>query len=94
MNDDRELTPYDRNVQDYWTIEAMAKFGGSFVKALAEAARHADPANLRKIKGAFELYWAQYVRIGQRMEAEREGRISDKLAEKPPIPGMLNEKDH
>ena len=54
--------------RDYWTIEAMAKYGGSLVKALAEAARRADPQNLAKIKSAWVEYWAEYERTGQELE--------------------------
>ena len=46
--------------RDYWTTEAMAKYGGSFVKALAEAARHADRQNLVKIKATWIGYWTEY----------------------------------
>jgi hypothetical protein len=42
------------------TIEVMARFGGSFVKALAEAARRADPINRERIKTAFREYWSDY----------------------------------
>ena len=34
--------------QDLKTVENMEKYGGSFVKALAVLARHADPINLQK----------------------------------------------
>lgn len=46
--------------QDYKTVENMEKYGGSFVKALAECARRADPINLRKIKDTWSEYWNQY----------------------------------
>ena len=58
--------------RDYWTIEAMAKYGGSFVKALAEAARRADPQNLAKIKTAWVEYWAEYEKTGRELEAKHE----------------------
>lgn len=41
-------------------IEAMEKYGGSFVAALAGAARRADATNLAKLKQAFAEYWQQY----------------------------------
>lgn len=62
-----ELEEGNRN---YWTIEAMAKFGGSFVKALAEAARRADRQNLAKIKSAWPEYWEQYEADGRTLEKE------------------------
>lgn len=44
------------------TIEKMEKYGGSFVKALAQCARRADPINLKKIKNTWPEYWAEYSR--------------------------------
>lgn len=60
---------------DYWTIEAMRKFGGSFVKTLAELASRADRQNLQKIKNAWPEYWEDYQEKGQtlRFEACPEG---------------------
>ena len=48
-------TPTDAEV-----IRAMRKFGGSFVQALAIAARSADPENMRRLKEAWPEYWMQY----------------------------------
>ncbi len=47
-------------IADRQVIAAMRRFGGSFVKALAEAATAADPINLAKIKAAWPDYWARY----------------------------------
>lgn len=49
-----------RSDLDLETIAQMEQLGGSFVKALANAARHADPRNLEKIKATFSDYWTQY----------------------------------
>lgn len=49
------MTDHDLDV-----IEQMEKYGGSFVAALAQAARRADSTNLAKIKEAFPEYWKQY----------------------------------
>ncbi len=38
----------------------METYGGSFVKALAGAARHADDENLRRIKATWPEYWVTY----------------------------------
>ena len=46
--------------EDIAVIEAMEKYGGSFVKALAECARRADAMNLIKIKTTWKAYWKQY----------------------------------
>ena len=38
----------------------MEKYGGSFVKALAECIRRADPVNLMKLREAFPEYFQTY----------------------------------
>lgn len=48
------------NDQDIAVVEAMEKYGGSFVKALAELTRRADAMNLIKIKTTWAAYWKQY----------------------------------
>lgn len=63
--------------REYWTIEAMAKYGGSFVKALAEAARRADPVNLRKIREAWPEYWSEYEETGRKLEKEHENKTAN-----------------
>lgn len=52
-----------RTDQDLKTIDAMKRYGGSFVKALAEAALHADPDNLKRIKTAFPEYWERFTEM-------------------------------
>lgn len=54
--------------EDYWTVEAMRKFGGSFVKILAELAAHADYVNIVKIKVTWPEYWEEYERMGKTLE--------------------------
>lgn len=61
-----------KNPHDYWTIEAMQKYGGSFVQALAKAAMVADSQNIQKIKLTWPEYWRQYYDWGQKMKAEDE----------------------
>lgn len=56
------------NDQDYWTLKAMQVYGGGFVKALAQAAHHADSSNFEKIKRAFPEYWKQYEDMGKSLE--------------------------
>lgn len=58
------------NERDYWTIEAMHRFGWSFVKALAQLASHADPNNLRSIKNTWHEYWLEYEDMGRKLEKE------------------------
>ncbi len=42
------------------TINRMSNEGGSFVRALAHAARMADDTNYEKLKAAFPDYWSKY----------------------------------
>lgn len=51
---------------DLEVVEAMAKFGGSFVKALAECFRTADPQNFIKLKATFGNYWHDYETMAAR----------------------------
>lgn len=53
-------------------MDAMEKWGGSFVKALGAAARRADGQNLERIKRAFPEYWAEYEKKG--IELEEKGK--------------------
>ena len=46
---------------DYAIVDMMEKYGGSFVVALANAMRHADPMNFLKLKLAFPDYWQKYM---------------------------------
>lgn len=49
------MTPPDHEI-----IDAMRTYGGSFVRALAEAAACADCGNLQRLKEAFPDYWEKY----------------------------------
>lgn len=46
--------------EDFQVVEAMEKYGGSFVKALAQLCHRADPVNLQKIKYTWPDYWEEY----------------------------------
>ena len=50
----------------------MEKYGGGFIKALANLARHADVHNLVIIKLNWAGYWTEYEEMGRRLEAESE----------------------
>ena len=54
--------------EDRRTAEAMIQHGGSFVKALGEAALKADDLNLSIIKSSFAVYWAHFAKIGERAD--------------------------
>lgn len=45
---------------DYIIVEQMEKYGGSFVKALAECFHRADRNNFEKLKKTFAEYWEEY----------------------------------
>lgn len=49
--------------QDLKIIEAMETYGGSFVKALAECFRRADPVNFAKLRQTFKDYWLRYEKM-------------------------------
>lgn len=44
-------------------VEAMKRYGGGFVKALAMCFRRADLHNLKRLREAFPDYWTQYARL-------------------------------
>lgn len=48
---------------EFKVIEAMSKYGGSFVQALAECFCHADPTNFIKLQKAFQEYWDEYAEM-------------------------------
>lgn len=52
--------------EDLLVVEAMEKYGGSFVKALANACHHADAFNLGKIKQTFKEYWTTYSEMARK----------------------------
>ena len=58
------------NEHDYHIVSMMEKYGGSFVKALANACHHADPINLAKLKNAFPEYWKEYEEMFDEYETE------------------------
>jgi len=51
--------------KQFKVLKAMETYGGSFVKALAEAFYHADPINFIKLKNAFPEYWEEYSRMAK-----------------------------
>lgn len=51
--------------EDMNVVEAMEKYGGSFVQALAVCFRRADSINLAKLKETFSEYWQQYTEMAE-----------------------------
>lgn len=62
----------EKGARDYWTLEAMRKFGGGFVKMLGQLAAHADSDNLERIKKAWPEYWAEYELTGESLQKQKE----------------------
>lgn len=62
------------DMKDHDTLDMMQKCGGSFVRAIAQAARLADPQNYCILKSAFSRYWTSYEMMAeaarQRKQAE------------------------
>jgi len=54
------------NDEQFKVVENMLKYGGSFVKALAECFLRADPVNFAKLTIAFPEYWKQYKDIDRK----------------------------
>jgi hypothetical protein len=55
---------------DWEIVQAMERFGGSFVRMLAACCHKADPVNFAKIKATWPELWAEYAEH-VRMERER-----------------------
>ena len=51
------------NEKTHYVLLTMEKYGGAFVKALAEAFRRADPHNFRRLKEAFPELWERYTKM-------------------------------
>lgn len=47
-------------ITDLEILRCMEQRGGSFVRALANAAMYADDRNLERLKLAFDDYWITY----------------------------------
>ena len=51
------------NEQEFEIVEAMRKYGGSFVKALSVCFHKADMINFHKLKITFSNYWEEYEKM-------------------------------
>lgn len=56
---------------------AMERSGGSFVKALGQCIRHADPGNREVLKAAFPGYWQRYAEMAAADRAVHPERYDD-----------------
>jgi hypothetical protein len=57
--------PTNPPITDLEIAETMRLLGGSFFCAIGDAAIHADPMNLAKLKHAFAEDWARYRTLAQ-----------------------------
>jgi hypothetical protein len=64
----------------YEMVEAMRKYGGGFVKCLAECFAHADQFNLKRLEAAFPEYVEQYIAMAgiDRVKAAEHGFAPDR----------------
>jgi hypothetical protein len=53
----------DSEIPDSAVIEAMIAYGGSFVRALGQAALCADPENREIIKRSWPHYWRKHLTL-------------------------------
>jgi hypothetical protein len=51
---------------DRKTVDAMDRYGGSFIKALAAAMRAADDLDFATLKNSFPVYWRHYSAMAAR----------------------------
>jgi hypothetical protein len=54
------------NDEMFEVLEAMDKYGGSFVKALADCYRCADPSNAKKLEQTFSEYFSEYSKTAKK----------------------------
>lgn len=52
--------------EQFKVVEAMEKYGGSFIKALAECFHRADLLNFAKLEEAFPEYWERYKKMSEK----------------------------
>ena len=50
---------------DTQILDAMEKYGGSFVKSLSNTMRLADPINFERLRAAFDDRWKQYAAMAR-----------------------------
>lgn len=56
--------------QDLAIVEAMQRYGGSFVSSIGRAAQCADDRNLHRLKVAFPDYWHEYAETVEMLRAK------------------------
>jgi hypothetical protein len=61
------------DLTDYDVIEAMVRYGGSFVRSLGQLYRQADADNQRRLREAFQEYFTEYRDIALRQKVAPAG---------------------
>lgn len=61
---------------DRWTLAAMSRWGGSFVRSLRAAYGCADAENRRRLVLAWPEYGNQYKKMGEKLR-EEEGETQE-----------------
>ncbi len=56
-------------------VEAMTRYGGSFVQALAACWRRADAVNRAILQRAFPATWTQYAELVERRDRRDGGGV-------------------
>lgn len=84
------------NEQDYKTVKAMERYGGSFAQALANCCKYADSNNLSKIKATWHGMWEMYEGFSKR-EIEFNGddlvKNVEDFARNPTMPELIKENE-
>lgn len=53
------------DVPDWDVVQMMERYGGSFVRKLAELTHLADPDNYERIKATWPDYWETYAQMAK-----------------------------
>ncbi|MFA6131423.1 MAG: hypothetical protein WC730_04170 [Patescibacteria group bacterium] len=62
----------EEDLVTWWTLEAMRRFGGGFVKMIGNLGAHADKFNIERMKIAWPEYWAEYMKMGESLRSRKE----------------------
>ena len=57
----------------YYVCAGMDSIGGSFIRGLSQALRHADMRNLLKIRAVWPEDWNFYLSVGKKLKEGKEG---------------------
>lgn len=66
-----------KDSQDIEIVQAMEKYGGSFVKSIAAAALNADEPNYNRLKAAFPELWEKYSQFTTKLDTDQENLVNE-----------------